>query len=77
MEKGVDLICRQKTKKEEHVSLIGEPGQNYLGHISTMSGTASKIESGIANIVYNTFCAVGCAGTVTNTGEIGGVIRLI
>lgn len=33
MEKGLDGVYRQKSRKEEHVSLIGEPGHNYIGHV--------------------------------------------
>lgn len=77
MERGDDRVYRQRCKKEEHISLVGEPGHNYLGHISLASGTAKNIENGISETVKQPYLAVGSDGTVTNTGWKGGVIRLI
>lgn len=76
MERGADLVYRQKCKKEEHVSLIAEPGGNYIGHVSLVKGSAENIEKRIYESVNNSYSAVGCDGTVVNTGTKGGVIRL-
>ena len=67
--------------KEEHISLIQEPGSNYIGHVSPQSGKASDISSSIIshlseqNISLDEFVMVGCDGTAINTGCRNGIIR--
>ena len=61
-----------KTVVEEHYTLIEEPGSKYLGHLKPRSGLAADICSVIAQFLEEKSCdlvAVGCDGTVTNTGE--------
>lgn len=54
-------IPRKRLKKEEHISVIGEPGGKYLGHIALEGGSAVNIRNGILNL-YETidFSAIGC-----------------
>lgn len=40
MKRGTDVIFRQNYKKEEHVSMIAEPGGTYVGHLSLDNGKA-------------------------------------
>lgn len=71
------------TITEEHISVINEPGSSYLGHVSPISGSAQNIKDALCallserNISTSTVLAIGCDGTVTNTGNIGGVISLL
>jgi hypothetical protein len=73
----------RKTVVEEHITLVAEPDQVYLGHFATDSGTAKNICKGICeflesnNIDDENLVAVGCDGTAVNTGANGGVIRLM
>jgi hypothetical protein len=73
----------RKTVTEEHYCLVGEPGSHYLGHVSPCSGSAKNIEEAIGsfllqkNINLDSFCAIGCDATVTNTGRTGGIISLL
>lgn len=72
------------TVKEDHYSLIHEPGSSYIGHVSPISGKAVDIsecifkflKEEISNNIDN-ISAVGCDGTVVNTGHKGGTIRLL
>lgn len=41
--KETDGIFRKSFHKEEHVSLIGEPGAQYLNHVSLKRGRALDI----------------------------------
>lgn len=33
----------KKTIKEEHISIIHEPGGQYIGHVTPASGTGAKV----------------------------------
>lgn len=73
----------RKTVKEEHYSLIQEPGSIYIGHVTPSSGTAKSVSTSIiAHLENNNFdcselAVVGCDGTVVNTGHKNGVITKI
>ncbi|CAG9834785.1 unnamed protein product [Diabrotica balteata] len=62
---------------------LQEPGCNYLRHVSPLSGTSENIKSSIIQfLIENSIAlqeieAIGCDGTVVNTGVKGGVIRLL
>ena len=82
-EKTGNKIYR-KTIKEEHITLVREPGSQYLGHIAVNRGSAKAISDGISqalqvnnHIQDNSIIAVGCDGTAVNTGPKGGAIRLL
>lgn len=68
---------------EEHVVIITEPGTQYFGHVSPISSAAANIISSIIDlfnsrtIPMSEIRAVGCDGTVVNTGNRGGVIALL
>ncbi|KAF0705713.1 Uncharacterized protein FWK35_00035610 [Aphis craccivora] len=68
---------------EEHISLIQEPGSKYIGHTTPTNGSALQIKNSIINfletnnIVTSEIVAIGCDGTVVNTGFKTGVIRQI
>lgn len=81
-------IVKKGTKRykqvviEEHVSVIKEPESIYVGYVTPLQGTAKAIETSInallsaKNISTVDLLAIGCDGTVTNTGKFNGVIRL-
>lgn len=70
-----------RLKKEEHISLVQEPGGKYLGHLTPPRATGSEIANSIFcylennNFDYVKLVAIGCDGTATNTGWKNGVIR--
>lgn len=65
---------------EEHIALLQEPGSEFLGHVTPTSGSALNITTAIMkylekeNIDTAELKAVGCDGTVTNTGLKNGII---
>lgn len=71
------------SKKEEHYSLISEPGSNYIGHVSPSTSSSSDIAKSIIDhlsemgLPCDKLEIIGCDGTVTNTGWRNGVIRQI
>ncbi|XP_053967743.1 uncharacterized protein LOC128869586 [Anastrepha ludens] len=73
----------RKTRKEEHVSIIMEPGSQYITHVTPISDTSKGItESMISHLNemefdFRELLLVGCDGTATNTGWRGGIIRRI
>lgn len=73
----------RKTVVEEHVSLIEEPDWKYIGHVSPQSGLAFEIHLSIRDFLLNhlidisSLRAIGCDGTVVNTGNKNGIITLI
>ena len=79
----VNQKCFRRTAKEEHYSIIQEPGSIYVGHVSPTTGTSKDIASAIldylkeSNFSLDELDVIGCDGTVTNTGWKTGVIRTI
>lgn len=73
----------RRTIKEEHVSVISEPGGKYIGHVTPKKGTGSEIADSICEHLeskgfdMSAVEAVGCDGTATNTGWRNGVIHNI
>jgi hypothetical protein len=66
---------------EEHFCLLQEPESVYLGHISSKIGSSSIIFEAMCeffcdnDISLSSVIAVGCDGTVVNTGKHAGIIR--
>jgi hypothetical protein len=60
---------------EEHVVLIAEPGEEYLGHVSPEAGTSKGIVKAILHYLQketiDSSCVrvIGCDGTNNNTGR--------
>uniref|UniRef100_A0A1B6J5V0 Uncharacterized protein n=1 Tax=Homalodisca liturata TaxID=320908 RepID=A0A1B6J5V0_9HEMI len=73
----------RRTIKEEHVSVISEPGGKYIGHVTPKNGTGNGIADSIwehlesKGFDMSAVEAVGCYGTATNTGWRNGVIHKI
>lgn len=71
------------TVSEEHISLIEEPASKYLGHVTPKSSSSLNITQSIVNffqvknINIRNLSAIGCDGTVTNTGSKNGIIALL
>lgn len=70
-------------KKEEHISILKQPGSEYICHVAVTSkgstGMLEAIITGLQNlsIKYAHVYAVGCDGTNANTGPMGGAIKLL
>lgn len=71
-----------KQISEEHIVVVAEPGSTYVGHVTSTSGSASNIKTSLFNFLQNylgenlnKIAAVGCDGTVVNTGFKNGVIK--
>lgn len=69
--------------EEEHITILQEPNSNFMGHTSPTSGSSENISSALfecfqsIGIDTSELCAVGCDGTVINTGAKNGVITRI
>lgn len=75
-EKDNSGIYRKKFRKEEHISIIAEPGARYINHASLQQGRGEDIFQGISAKVDADFDAMGSDGTYVNTGNKKGAIRL-
>ncbi|KAK3920111.1 DNA-directed RNA polymerase subunit beta' [Frankliniella fusca] len=73
----------RRVVKEDHISIVQEPGGKYFGHVTTPSGSADDVSSAVlshlehSNVDMKSVKVIGTDGTSTNTGHIGGAIRLI
>ena len=77
-------IRKQKTIKEEHITMIDEPGSTFIGHVSTGRNETSKatfekkfeyLET--KKLDLSLLRVVGCDGMIVNTGKHSGVVRLL
>lgn len=74
---------RRKVVIEEHISLLKEPGSQYIGHIGVKFGDAKTIAHKLfayfvaKSIDLACIVAIGCDGTAVNTGAKAGIIRLL
>lgn len=72
---------RRKIIVEEHLSLVKEPGSEYLGHLSLPNGKAEIVSKKLKEffdekrIDTSKVTVIGSDGTVVNTGSKGGAIR--
>lgn len=72
-----------KTTKEEHISFVQQPCSYFIGHKSISNKKGVTMSNCIQNFVgEKEICerdikAVGCDGTVANTGHKTGAIRLL
>ena len=73
----------RQTIMEEHVSIVLEPGSSYFTHLSPTNGASESIARAILKCLETKSVdmvqiqAIGCNGTVVNTGVKKGVIRLL
>lgn len=69
--------------KEEHFSLIQEPGSLYVGHITPNSGSSEDIVKSVISylserdISLENLIVIGCDGTSVNTGWKTGLVRRV
>jgi len=81
LKKGTKYYAR--TISEEHITLVCEPGSQYLGHVTPSGGDAKNIQKSIVKFLSKNdidtrqLVAIGCDGTNVNTGASGGVIHLL
>ncbi|GBN84912.1 hypothetical protein AVEN_243462-1 [Araneus ventricosus] len=74
---------RRVKKREEHYSLIQEPGSVYIGHVTLISGSSEDIVTPIISylsgrgISFEKLVVIGCDGTAVNTGWKNGLIHRI
>ena len=67
-------------EKETHDTIIAEPGNRYIDHVSPQTGKAADKAKEILNLIKENNASVvviGSDGTSVNTGCHGGVNRLI
>lgn len=72
----------RNTSIEEQIVLVSEPGSKYIGHVTPQSGSASDIKQSIVKFLeekveFSQLNAIGCDGTVVNSGNKNGAIRMI
>lgn len=76
--KSNDVFVKKKIV-EEHISLVSQPDNIYLGHVSPSSSNAKDTSEAIFDFCVEKksecILAVGSDGTVVNTGWKSGVIR--
>ena len=83
VQKRPDGVSHRIQTKEKHVAIVVEPVSVYISNITVTSGSAAVIAETLCAELRDTgydlasMLALGCDGTVVNTGHIGGVIRLI
>lgn len=74
---------RFRVIKEEHYSLIQEPGNIFLGHVTPNSGSSADFATSIISylssndISLEELVVIGCDGTTVNTVLRNGIIRRI
>ena len=78
--KEVDGKYSRKVEFEEHIVMVGQPGEFYLSHTSPDSGTGLSIATSIFNEIKDTNLAgklniIGSDGTAAMTGAYNGAIR--
>ncbi|KAK3921566.1 putative global transcription activator SNF2L1 [Frankliniella fusca] len=81
MEKRGDTYHRV-TVAEEHISLVQEPGGEYLDHLASAKSAKASMASMIKycqdkNINLEQLEVIGCDGTATNTGHKSGIAMLL
>lgn len=67
---------------EDHYVLVGEPGTNYLSHLTVERGTGAAIANGLYEAmkemeITDKIVAVGADSTAVNTGRKGGAVHLL
>lgn len=70
------------TTVEEHISILRQPGSEYICHVTVKGGAEPTLTAIIAklqalSIKYDNMCAVGCDGTPVNTGPYAGIVCLL
>ncbi len=80
----IDTTVTQEERnvREDHITVISEPGAKYLDHFTPKSGKACDIADELFDLLKEyrsaeTIRALGCDGTAVNTGRKGGVLRLL
>lgn len=72
---------RTISKIEEHISVLSQPNDEYLTHLTPAGGTGEQIASVLFEYLQNLpaldLRAVGCDGTNVNTGWKAGAIALL
>lgn len=73
----------QSSIREEHISMVKQPENTYLGHTTPVSGCAKDICESMLNTLKEmgvgteNLRVLGSDGTVVNTGHLSGVIRVM
>ena len=71
----------RQTVIEEHIFVVKEPDSVYIGYATPVRDIAKSIETSINGLLLSQkinlddLMAIGCDGTVTNTGKFNGMIR--
>ena len=79
----VDGKAHRKTIREEHISMVEEPGSTYIGHATPGSGSGADIVKALRdfgknhNIDLSTMKAIGGDNTPVNPAPMRGAMRLM
>lgn len=71
------------TKRQQHISLVQQPGNLYIGHVTPNGYGSETLSQEILeycskhSISLDDLVAVGCDGCPENTGRFGGIIKHI
>ena len=66
--------------KKKHITLVAEPGSNYIGNFTPNSGKTKDISKDFIefclshNLDLDSLCVIGSDGTNANTGAKEGVL---
>ena len=78
-----DGKLHRRMMMEEHVVITSEPVSSYFGHVTPSGGTSKIITDELIKYLdgrggdKTQIVALGCDGTVVNTGVKGGIVRLL
>lgn len=81
--KDVTLKTQNKRIKENHITLLKEPGSKFIGYTTSINESSPEQTRVILeflekeNYSLDHLVAVNCDGTPTNTGHVGGIVRLL
>ena len=68
---------------EKHITILEEPHNKFLTHSTAVNSTSNEATLSIINsldtagVTFNSLLAIGCDGTVVNTGNKNGIIAKV
>jgi hypothetical protein len=72
----------RKRSKEEHITIVAQPGDEYVDHLTLNDGTSETLASGLLQMMESidstqSVTVIGADSTNVNTGQEAGTIKLI
>ena len=71
---------RYKTRPQEHITVVAQPGDVYIDHVTPYSGKAVHFANEVEGRILENelhIIVLGGDGTSISTGRVGGVFRII